>query len=197
MYNTEVKDIQGYVHSKGPQGLVDVASFVLATIQTPLVRTKEQVYDIKIRKEDSKALWGFKKAGYEAVKQDSRKLYKAFVERPESLPWSIYTMMSYPGFGMVKGSFLLQCLGYDIGCIDSHNLRLYNISESEVKVPAKLKIDKKMERVHLYIDLCGRLGGAENLWDNWCTHVAAQGKMNKRLSTPEEVSRFHYEVISQ
>jgi hypothetical protein len=197
VYQQEVKDIVSYVHKKGPLGLVDVASFVLATIQTPLVRTKSQVADIKIKKNKSEALWGFKKAGYEAVYTGRRKLFTHFVDKPEDLPWAIYTMMSFPGFGMVKGSFLLQCLGYQVGCIDSHNLKLYGIPENKVKISSVAKLDTKMTRIYEYIDTCNQLGGAETLWDNWCTHVANQGKMNKSLPTPEAVSRFHYEVISQ
>lgn len=197
MYEQEVSDITSYVQRKGPDGLVDVASFVLATIQTPLFRTKVQVADIKIKHHLSEALWGFKRAGYESVREDSQKLFKAFVERPEALPWAIYTMMSYPGFGMVKGSFLLQCLGYPIGCLDSHNIKRFGLVEKDLKSPANLSVGKKMEKVYGYIGKCDQLGGAEGLWDGWCSHVAKQGRQNRHLPTAEAVSRFHYDVISQ
>jgi hypothetical protein len=197
MYKQETRDILSYVHTKGPDGLVDVASFVLSTIQTPLVRTKPQVADIKINGSRSEALWGFKRAGYEAVEGDKRKLYSALVERSESLPWAIYTMMSFPGFGMVKGSFFLQCIGYQVGCLDSHNIKRFGLDEKTLKVSANLSVDKKMEKVYGYIDTCDRLGGAEGLWNDWCKHVASLGKQNKSLPTAEAVSRFHYEVISQ
>ena len=184
MYKRDVKRIKEYVHLKGPDGLVDVGSFVLSTIQTPLSRTKSCVSDIKRHGSSSKALWGHKRAGYEYLSQHKKPLYETLVEGSPSLSEALAVATEVPCLGLVKGAFLLQCIGYPTGCLDRHNLKMYNIPLSVCK-----------GKVDTYLEAVDRVGTSESLWNLWCEYVAG-GRMNKKLDTADKVSAFHFEAIS-
>lgn len=98
-----------------------------------------------------------------------------------------------PNLGMVKASFVLQCMGFNTACIDSHNLKRLGLKDSAVKVSSKLSPEKKREKVLAYVELCQR-NGTEFWWDSWCCHVAGN-QANRRLDTGDAVSAFHVDCI--
>lgn len=193
MYKTDVPKIKRYVQEEGPDGLVSVGAFVLSTIQTPLSRTLEQVRDIKERGESSKALWGFKRAGFRHLSDNKQGLYHKLVERPLDVRSATLLLLNTPGLGLPKASFLLQCLGYNTACLDVHNLKRYNINPSITRT-SKLSTDALIKKTDNYIEFVQKKG-SEYYWDGWCGYVAGN-RMNKSLPTAEVVSSFHYQVIS-
>lgn len=194
MYQRDVPKILDYVKQEGPDGLLAVGAFVLSTIRTPLSRTLEQVKDIKTNGVDSKALWGNKRAGYHHLKVFRRELYRDLIENPVSASEGLYRLLAVPNLGIPKASFMLQCVGYETACLDSHNLRRFGISPELTKVSSK-KPEKVMEKVVVYQGVCKKHGTSEFWWDSWCEYVAGN-RYNQSLSTADKVSAFHYEVIT-
>lgn len=194
MYGSEVPQIRNYLE-KGPEEFLSITAFVIASIQTPLIRVKEQVKSVKKLGSKSPALWGYKRQSWEYVKEHQDTLYKHALRAPEKPQDSLLEFLGTPGLGLVKAGFLTQISGGDVGCIDVHNLKLYNIKPSLVKCGPNLSLTTKMKKVESYFNLCQELGGAEKLWDSWCTHVAARGGHNRSLDTAEKVSRYHVESI--
>ena len=194
MYSRDVPRIQQYVQDKGPDGLLDVATFVLATIQNALSRVKGEVSDIKMKGVASKALWGSKRGGYEYVDNNKQSLFNSLVEKPMGIDAALALTLDTPGMGLPKASFMLQCLGYNVGCLDSHNLTRFNVPISATQI-GKVSDKTKMIKVDKYISLTRKLGGSEELWNSWCIYVAGN-RANKTLPTGDMVSAYHYEAIS-
>jgi hypothetical protein len=194
-YSRDVPKIKAYVEETGPDGLVHVGAFVVSTIQTPLVRTKLQVADIKKHGENSKALWGHKRLSYGHLWVYRRELYQMLVEAPVARSEALLRLVQVPGLGVVKGAFLLQCLGYETSCLDSHNVKRYGIDPKVLKV-GNVKPATLTKKVEDYLSLCDNIGTSEHFWDSWCLYVAERGGMNKSLATADAVSAYHYEAIT-
>ena len=182
MYKRDVPKIIEYVEST--DNVVDVGAFVLCTIQTPLSRVGSQMEDIRKNGANSKALWGSKRKGYQYLLNHHDDL-KTLKNLEISIDSALKKAMEVPGFGLPKASFFLQLLGHDIGCLDSHNLKRYNL-------PVVITRGKKIVD---YIKTVREIQNAEGWWDSWCNYVAGN-RMNKSLATGDKVSSYHYECIS-
>jgi len=64
MYKRDVPKLVEYLDSTGPDGLVNIGTFVACSIRNPISRLKQQVSDVKLNKINSKYLWGNKKNTY-------------------------------------------------------------------------------------------------------------------------------------
>lgn len=101
-------------------------------------------------------------------------------------------LVELPGIGIVKAGFILQMLGYPIGCLDVHNLRLAGLAPKVfARIPASA--EGLTHKIHVYRDVCHTLGGAERLWDDWCTLISL--KYPRWFPTAEHVSSYHVACI--
>lgn len=188
MYERDVPEIVQYVQSRGPAGLVDVGTFVLCTIQTPLSRVAEQVAQVKEQGADAPCLWGSKRSGYTYMHDNADDLYENLVERPNGETVDVVRyIMQVPGLGIPKASFMAQCLGYDVGCLDSHNLKRMGLPLSFTKAVAN------SIKVRQYVEYTQDMG-SEWWWNTWCEYVAGS-RYNKSLPTGDDVSRYHVTAI--
>lgn len=189
MYQRDVSDIIDYVQSNGPDALVDVGTFVLCTIQTPLSRVRSQMAEVKVAGANARALWGHKRSGYAYLTENKERLYERLVERPKGETVdTIRYIMQVPGLGIPKASFVAQCLGYDVGCLDGHNIKRMGLPMSFVKAM------RNSAKVRQYVEYTQEYG-SEWWWNTWCEYVAGN-RMNKSLATADEVSRYHYNAIA-
>lgn len=105
----------------------------------------------------------------------------------------IRTLLDVPGLGIIKAAFVMQFLGHNVGCIDTHNMRWD-------KVPARAFCARGTKKgqparytdgqIARYLGLAE--GRAEFLWDRWCTRVA---KMRPDIFPDAEyVSRLHLAI---
>jgi hypothetical protein len=90
---------------------------------------------------------------------------------------------------MVKAGFILQMCGHEIGCIDSHNVREYDISE------AFLRRKNTQANCEKYIQMCEDIGGSEYMWDEWCKTVAE--RQPTKWGCPDMVSAMHLHAIDE
>jgi hypothetical protein len=97
-------------------------------------------------------------------------------------------LIELPGIGIVKAGFILQMLGYNIGCLDVHNLRLAGLSPAAFKhVPTNT--EGLTLKLRTYLATCASLGGTAHLWDQWCTLIAC--KYPRHFPTADAVSAYH------
>ena len=199
MYDRDMPIIAAYAESK-PEGLLSVITFVLCTIQAGLSTVKAQMEDVKVNGAQSKYLWGKKSDGYMQARGNLEFIWsKLFhlrdksTDDPDVIAQAIELLMTIPNLGMVKAAFVCQCVGFNVACIDTHNLARLGLKPSAVKVGAKLSKEKKREKILNYIDLCQEQG-AKYWWDTWCEHVAGN-QANRRLKTGEAVSAYHSECV--
>lgn len=191
MYKRDVPLIQQHLELGGTSSLLDVISFVLCTIQTPLSRVGQQTDDIRQRGGKSEALWGFKRSGYEYARKNLDALYEA-LNGSQDVYTKMESFLEVPGLGLPKAAFVLQCCGYDTACMDVHNIRRYGLDTSFTKV-GKVKKATRMKKIKAYINYC-QIKGTEFHWDGWCTEVAGN-RMNKKLPTADEVSGYHVRCV--
>jgi hypothetical protein len=199
MYKRDVAIIAEHA-ANSPQGLVDVAEFVLCTIQAGLSTVKAQRLDIAETGLASRFLWGKKSEGLAYIQQNADWLWLKLhhlkekgPSNPEVIAEATLLLMQVPNLGMVKASFVLQCLGFNTACIDSHNLKRLGLKPSAVKVSPKLSPEKKRAKVLAYVELCQKQG-TEYWWDTWCEHVAGN-QANRRLDTGDAVSAYHVDCV--
>jgi hypothetical protein len=194
--------------SKSPKGLLDVIEFTLCSIQAGLSTIKLQRKDIFLHGAGSKYLWGKKADGYRYATDNLEYLWPKLMALRECgldneacIADAVLLLMHIPGLGMVKASFVAQMLGFDVACLDSHNITRSGVNPNLLKVSAKLSATKKREKVLAYIKLCNDLSMAlhgetcsEYWWNSWCEYVAGN-RANKLLNTADVVSKYHYDAI--
>lgn len=181
MYKRDVPLIREYVYNKGPDGVLDVVTFVLCTIRVPLSKVYEYVEDVRVNQENSKHLWGHKSKGYLYTKEKKEKLYSVLYSG-RSTESVLEEYLRVPGLGLPKASFVLQCVGYDTACLDGHNLKRLGLSANLTKGKTEAYLRTVREK------------GSEWYWDSWCEYIAGNS-YNKRLPTADLVSAEHIRCI--
>ena len=199
MYREDVAAIEAHV-AASPAGLVDVIEFVLCTIQAGLSTVKAQREDIAQHGLKSKFLWGKKSDGLEYARTHASYLWGKLHHLkekgrndPETIAQATLLLMDVPNLGMVKASFVLQCIGFNTACIDSHNLTRLGLKPSAVKVSDKLSPKARKAKVLSYIALCQEQG-SEYWWNSWCEYVAGN-RANRYLTTADAVSAYHVDCV--
>jgi len=199
MYSTHASKIAQY-GLNSPDGMVNVVRFTLCTIQQPLSGCLRQIKDIEKNGIQSKYLFGSKRKGLEYTIKNKEALHKGLLEiksrNMDDLARTIeavYFVMQVPSLGMVKASFVLQMLGFNVACLDSHNLKRLGLDIKHTKVPATLRPETKIKKITKYVKLT-RIKGTEYWWNSWCDYVAGNIG-NKALTTGEAVSEFHVQCV--
>ena len=95
-----------------------------------------------------------------------------------------------PGFGMVKAGFVCQLVFGTVGCLDTHNIKLYGVPPSTLQLRGTPRA--QLKRITAYIELCNTLG-CEKLWDTWCDFVGA--KYPAKFHGGFDVSALHIACI--
>ena len=200
MYDVDCMTISEHA-LKTPQGLLDVIKFVFTTIQQPLSSCKNQLNDIDTHGTESKYLFGSKRAGLKYAMENKTKLFwkvqklqKESLENIDTVSKAVRLFMEVPGLGAVKSAFVCQMLGFNVSCIDSHNLNRLGMELKDVTIPNSLTEKTKMKKIKAYVHLTQRKGTVY-WWNSWCDYVASKGGMNKALATGNEVSAFHVECV--
>lgn len=194
MYASHVPAIRSYSVAS-PDNLTDCLTFVLATIQQGLSTVPAIMDDIDRHGDASKFLFGSKRDGYRYITDNAKPLHTRTLQL-QSAREAVELFYGIPGIGAVKAGFCAQLLGFETGCIDSHNLTAYGIPASAVTIPKRLKPETISRKLQGYVSLTVKLGGAATLWDNWC-HYVAGNQANKALPDGETVSRLHLQAITR
>ena len=199
MYSTHAKAIAKY-GLNSTEGLESVFRFCFVSIRKPISSCLYQIEDIEINGIQSKHLFGSKRKGLAYVIKNKEALLTGLLEiksqNTDDLARTIeavYFVMQVPSLGMVKASFVLQMLGFNVACLDSHNLKRLGLDKKEMQVPATLRPETKIKKITKYVKLT-RIKGTEYWWNSWCDYVA--GNMaNRALATGEAVSEFHVKCV--
>ena len=199
MYNRDCNEIADYA-SKHPDNFVRVVTFTLCTIQAGLSTVKMQMQDVDVNGLESKYLWGKKSDGLAYTIANKHFLWgklMALKERGTSdidaVSDGIMLLRKVPNLELVKASFVMQMLGFDVACIDSHNLTRLGLPPSAVKIGAKLKPATQLKKVKAYVEMCQK-DGTKYWWDSWCDYVAGN-RANRLLDTGDVVSKFHVDCV--
>lgn len=198
MYKRDVKAIIEICEEK--QSVLPVILFVLTTIQAGLSTCKNQIKDTNIEGTHSRFMWGKKSDGLAYTKQNDAWLWGKINHIKESMGTdsveacvaAIELFLPVPNLGMVKAAFAAQCLGFNVACIDSHNLKRLGMSENQVKL-GKVKPETRTKKITAYVEMTQEQG-SEYWWDSWCDYVAGN-QANRQLDNGDVVSRYHVECV--
>lgn len=195
LYSKDIRDCNEFAQAS-PENLLRCAVFVLATVQQQLEVTPVAVTEMLELGVDSRFAWGNKKIGLPYLIDNIDQLYAdamAARKRPADL---LEVFLRVPGFALVKAGFLCQIFAGKVGCIDTHNIKLYDIKLSDLRYAGKTTMALETLKVkrERYVALCAGLGGAHALWSRWCDYVAKLRPNN--WENGAAVSRFHYDVVS-
>ena len=180
-----------------PSGFVDVVSFVLCTIQQPLQSVSRQMADLRANGAESKYLFGSKRAGYAYAVAHASVLHAAVVAavKANDTIGAIDVISTIPGLGVVKASFVAQICGFEVACLDGHNLKRLGLAEAAFKLAKSVKPETKRKKIAAYVKACADTGGARYWWDSWCAYVAGN-KANRSLTSADAVSAYHVACLA-
>jgi len=202
MFNTHQKKI-GVFAQTNPENMARVYQFVLATIQQNLNQTPDIMGDIDNIKESSKYLFGFKQRAWNYSQDNMQGIFDTTMrihQQSKTESDAEHALLLYfaglPGLGVVKGGFMIQlCFGLS-GCIDSHNIKRFDLNSNTFSAARfkNAKTDKLRNKIISdYHKLVNNIGGCETLWNSWCEYVADRN--NNIYGSGYDVSALHVSAI--
>ncbi len=201
MFNTHCKAVQEY-SQRNANNMADTVLMVVLSIQQNWLGVGDQMADVRANKLDSKFLWGNKIKTYEYLMSNKHKMFaqvQAVLNSGKSYDEKAFSLMTIflrvDGLGLPKAGFCCQLIAGMVGCMDVHNIKMYNVDPKILKLNPKPKTLKAMEandqRTRTYIDLCHAYG-CDNLWNSWCENLATK---SKRWQDANHVSEVHYTYL--
>ena len=184
MYKRDQKAIGEFAKSS-PEAIHEVVKFVLVSIRRrfdlvrPIMAGECDVKFMDITTKGIEHSWRNRQVIFDTIHSDA----------PDAAKLAFLTTV--PGLGIAKAGFVLQlCLG-TVGCMDTHNLKMYGLSPKAFATPPSQKA--LVEKCKAYIAVCDAAGGSEALWDTWCEFIAA--KYPSIWTDADHVSRDHVDSI--
>jgi hypothetical protein len=194
MYDRDVAAIRAYALQDAHK-FRNLVTFVLLTIRQPFHHVEKQIADVRQNGRDSRWLFGSKREGYDYVHAHADVLFAAIREaaRMDDVVGAVDVLSSVPGLGVVKASFIAQCIGLEASCLDVHHLERLGLPLDAFKLPKKIGHGTKIAKIKAYLDVCAKHGGARHWWNQWCAFVA--GRRGSHLSTADAVSAHHVACV--
>jgi len=201
MFNVHCKAVQEY-SQRNADNMSDTILMVVLSIQQNWLSVGNQMADVRNNKIDSKFLWGNKLKTYQYLMANKHKMFaqvkavlvsnKNYDDRAMSL---MKIFLRVDGLGLPKAGFCCQLIAGMVGCMDIHNIRMYDLDPKTLKLNPKPKTEKAKQanedKTKTYIALCHAYG-CENLWNSWCENLATK---SKRWQDANHVSEVHYTYL--
>jgi len=191
MYQKEMRKIQAGFAAQPGETLEQTVRFVLATIQQQFSTVEDILHTWALQGEMAPTMWGAKRKGVRYIEKHSQEL-AAKLKGCDTVE-AVDTLLTVPGLNTVKASFVAQCLGFGVGCIDTHNARIHGVNVKSYAVTKNLTAKTRLAKIKSYIALCQGLGGSAVLWDSWCELIA--DKQSAHFDDAEAVSAYHSHCI--
>ena len=180
--------------------LAKVILMVSLSIQQNWLSVGDQIKDVEKLGIDSRFLWGNKKNTYIYTQKHKHRLLgqvKAVLASSKSEKDKSLSLMKIflriPGLGLAKAGFSCQLITGLVGCMDSHNIKLYGLSNKDLSLPANINSPMYSQKITNYVAMCLKYG-SENLWNTWCDLLATK---SKKWNDGYHVSRVHYSYLTQ
>ena len=201
MYINHAVAVQQYAQVSA-NNLSDVTLMGVLSIRQPWLNIGNQMIDVRTNKLSAKSLWGFKKDTYIYLESNKHKMYAQMMAVINSNKTDASKAMSLMniflrvnGLGMAKAGFMCQLTAGLVGCMDSHNLKMYNLDAKDfvlAKNPKTIKsLDANVKKIRNYIQICNEYG-TENLWNSWCSFLATK---STKWRDANHVSEVHYSYL--
>ena len=201
MYQNHAVKVQQYAQLSA-SNLSDATLMAGLSIRQPWLNIGKQMIDVKTNKLKAKSLWGFKKDTYTYLESNKHKMFAQVMAVINSNKTDASKAMSLMkiflrvnGLGMAKAGFMCQLTAGLVGCMDSHNLKMYNLDAKDfvlAKNPKTVKgLDANVKKIRNYVQICNEYG-TENLWNSWCSFLATK---STKWRDANHVSEVHYSYL--
>lgn len=196
MYATHAKAIASY-GTASPTNMAHVVTFVLCTNPgQPFPQIPAQMQQVDEMGADASCLFGSKRAGFLFTQGHKAELFREFhrirrEDTPDRRERLIELFLQVPGLGITKAAFVLQCLGEQTACLDTHNLKRLGLAEGAFTLGTKLKAATVRAKIRTYLAACDAVCGTAEWWDSWCERVGA-----KYGHSADYVSALHCDCLS-
>lgn len=164
-------------------------TFAVLSIRQQFPTAVRALSEVEVAGTKARALWGYKRGAYDYLRKNKHSLW-GFVRDAYTAEEAITVLTTIPGLGIVKSAFVIQMMGFDVGCLDSRNItrlgldpRKWRSDGEERKQGAAFK-----RKIADYVNETG--GRAEELWNDWCEDV---GKVYH--VSAEEISSDHLVIL--
>ena len=99
-----------------------------------------------------------------------------------------------PGLGLPKAGFVCQLTAGLVGCMDVHNIKMYDLDTRVLTLDKNVKSEAKITaKIQDYVKLCHDYG-TEFLWNSWCEYLST--KSDKWIDG-FHVSEVHYTYLTE
>ena len=168
--NSYARDVEAIRDiSDAKKSVVPVVLFVLTTIQAGLSTCKGQIDDVNTLGAQSRFMWGKKGDGLEYTKANDGFLYGKIkhieqtygLDSVDGCVEAIELFLNVPNLGMVKAAFVAQMFGFNVACIDSHNLKRLGLNANAVKL-GKVKPATRRAKIADYVKMTQIQDGHQN-----------------------------------
>jgi len=198
MYKIHAKAVQDY-SKLSSDNLADVILMVVLSIQQPWYSVGEQLKDVKKLGRDSRFIWGSKIKCFDSLQSKKDFIYSQYLavlnssKTDDDKALSLMNVfLQIDGLGLAKAGFVCQLTAGLVGCIDVHNIRMYNIPKKDLSFSKSIKSKAlKNKKISSYVSVCHDIG-TENLWDTWCSFLATK---SKKFEDGFHVSKVHYDFL--
>jgi hypothetical protein len=167
--------------------------FSILSIRQPITRIPKMLRDLDKNGENSTALNpAMKFDGWQYMQDHATATWRdvCALDTRDAL----VRLLAVPSLGIVKAAFVLQFLGHDIACLDTHNLNKLGLSlrtfANHCRTGRSHTGGFTSRQIDLYFSLAATHGRAESFWDTWCNERAPAYGI-----TGDEISALHLEII--
>lgn len=185
MYADHVPIINAAARAK-PAIFARTVLFAALSARQPFNTVRHQLRDVTRVGERSTYLFAWKLDTYRYL-QDHGDTVWSEVCATTNAEAAIWAVTRVPGMGVVKGAFVCQMLGHDVACLDTRNIKREGLNPRAYRHMDK-NSNAWRRSIARYVGETG--GRAAELWDAWCTDVAATYRM-----TPDECSAEHLAIV--
>ena len=176
-----------------PDNLANTALMVVLSIRQKWSLVGKQLQDVKVNGSESIYLFSHKKACYEYLQANKAQLYSDTLKHIDDSEQLLAIWLKVPMLGLVKAGFVVQLATGQVGCIDSHNIKLYGVPQSTLTFNKKLKAPSVAKKIKGYIKACEMVGGSLSLWTKWCELMAT--KYPNDFTSGQHVSMLHIQYL--
>ena len=161
-----------------PYGMYLGGVFVQSTIQERSERLEQIMESVRSvgAQKTKKAYWGNKVKAVDHMYTNMDEIHENLMKFIRSKKDVHYKCMDYitqiPNFGLAKAGFYTQLLTGGVGCLDSHNCKIYGVEKKDLSISG-VSDALRQKRIRMYLDLCKVIGGSRYLWNQWCNYVAS------------------------
>lgn len=201
MYKRDATKVQAFAQAS-PYKMGLVITMVSLSIQQNWSSVGTQMVSVIMQGARSKYLWGSKAKLYAYLMDNMEQVYADVMavidsdelddDKAEAL---MQIFLRIDGLGLPKAGFCCQLIAGLVGCMDVHNIRRLGLDPKTLTLSKNPKGDKaratNLRKLRDYIRVCHEYG-TEELWDDWCGHLASSSKSWDNAS---HVSEVHYSYL--